>query len=146
MSIVVQSMNIFPYFDNLVDPTKANNLHFYCIATSLHHISTIIKTDGENYRRHCFKFLFYCLLVRTLLSKGYKDIVYLFNGKTLKIIWCNYVLTRCLLFGFFVLFFGKFFSWSNFLVKKKQKTTTRKPNHHWLITSPLKKFFLMMVL
>ena len=86
MSEVVHPMNIFSYFENVLHPVEANNLHSYCIAVSLHHISTIIKKHNENYQCHCFICLVYRQLVKTLLSRGYKHIFYSVNGKIVKII------------------------------------------------------------
>ena len=85
MSVVVHPMNIFSYFENVLDPVETNNLHYYCIAASLHHISTIIKKHSENYQCHCFRCLVYRQLVKTLLSRGYKHILYNLNSKIVKL-------------------------------------------------------------
>ena len=86
MSVVVHPMYIFSSLGNILDPFEANNPHSYCIAASLHHISTIIKKHSKNYQCHCLKCLVYHHLVKTLLSREYKHILYVLNGKIVKII------------------------------------------------------------
>lgn len=55
MSVVVDPLNIATYFENVLDPVKADNLHSFCISASLHLILKAIEKHCENYKHHCFK-------------------------------------------------------------------------------------------
>lgn len=69
-------MNIFMYFDNVVDPFKAHKLHSFCVARSIYHVTTLIQGHGKEYKCHCFKCLICRLLMRTLLSRKHKKLLY----------------------------------------------------------------------
>ena len=77
MSAHVQPYDIFEYFDNVVNFTKAQNLHVFSIAVTLQYHSGMFKEHSKTYYCHCFKCRIYRLLIQTLLQKGYKNILYI---------------------------------------------------------------------
>ena len=71
MSFHVQPCDIFDYFENVVNSTKAQNLHVFSIAVTLQYHSKMFKEHSKNHCCYCFKWRIYRLLIQTLLSKGY---------------------------------------------------------------------------
>ena len=81
ISVAVDPINIFLYFDTSLNPDKVKKLHSFCIAKSIRYIATLIKRHSDSYRCHCFKCLLCRLLISVLLSRGHKRLLYIVNGK-----------------------------------------------------------------
>ena len=62
---------------NVVNSAKAKNLHLFSIALALQCNSEMFKEHSKDYYCYCFKCRIYRLLTRTLLHKGYKNILYI---------------------------------------------------------------------
>ena len=77
MSIHVQPFDIFDYFENVVNYTKAQNLDVFSIAVILQYHSEMFNEHSKNYCCHCFKCRIYRLLAQTLVYKGYKNSLYI---------------------------------------------------------------------
>ena len=77
MSIHVQPCDIFDYFENVVNPTKAQNLHVFSITVTLQYHSEMFKEHSKNHCCYGFKCRIYRLLTRTLLHEGYKNTLYI---------------------------------------------------------------------
>ena len=77
MSGFVHSHNIFNYFENVICPVRANNLHPYSTPVALRFTSAIFKEHFQNYACYYFKCRIPHLLAETLISKGYTNIAYI---------------------------------------------------------------------
>ena len=55
MSFHVQPCDIFDYFENVVNSTKAQNLHVFSIAVTLQCHSKMFKEHSKNHCCYCFK-------------------------------------------------------------------------------------------
>ena len=80
MTAHVPPPNIFSYFEDLVDYSKADSLHVFSIALCLEYYSGMYKRHSENYRCYCFKCRIYGLLAETLRRKGYQNILFVYGG------------------------------------------------------------------
>ena len=80
MTAHVPPPNIFSYFEDLVDYSKADSPHVFSIALCLEYYSEMCKRYSENYRCYCFKCRIYGPLPETLCRKGYQNILFIYGG------------------------------------------------------------------
>lgn len=81
MSVVLDPLNIFLYFNNTLTPVKAKKLHSFCLTRSIRFIAAFTKEHNDNYRCHCFKCLTCRLLIGVLLSRGQKKLLFIVDSK-----------------------------------------------------------------
>ena len=86
MSAYVQPSNIFQYFCDAVDENLANELHPYAIVAALQYTAPSNKEHSKDFCCSCFKCRIHYLLVKTLLSKGYKDIIFISGNSNIIIL------------------------------------------------------------
>ena len=79
MSITVNPEDIFDYFENVVCPVRANNLHMYSISLVLKYSSKIFDKHSKEYHCRCFKCRIHQLMTETMISRSYRNIIYIFG-------------------------------------------------------------------
>ena len=74
MSLIIDPQKLLEYFDNVVDQSKADQLHS---ARCFSYIITLIRNHGKDYKCYCFLCKISRLLIQTLPSrKHYKLLVF----------------------------------------------------------------------
>ena len=69
MYLINDLTKILEYFDNVVDPVKAQQLHSFCISKSICHIAVQIEGHSLTCHCHCFLCRISRILLTTLLSR-----------------------------------------------------------------------------
>lgn len=75
MSLRIDPTKILEYFDNVVDPIKANQLYSFYIARSICHVGVQIDGHNLNYHCHCFMCRICQILLTMLLSKKHQRLL-----------------------------------------------------------------------
>lgn len=65
---VIPSSKVIEYFNNILDRSKADKLHSFCIARSMYFLFDIIREHGKQHLCFYFKCRFCRLLLTVLLS------------------------------------------------------------------------------
>lgn len=77
MIVFVHSDDVFNYFENIVCPSEGKQFTsvFHCSCFMLY--SSFFEEHSRNYKCFCFKCRIHKLLIETLISKGYRNIIYI---------------------------------------------------------------------
>ena len=76
-NVAVNPEKILDYFENVVCTVRANNLHTYSVGLALRYSSRIFVEHSKEYRCRCFKCRIHQLLAKTIISRGYRNIIYI---------------------------------------------------------------------
>ena len=99
MSLKKDPSKILDYFNNVVDPDKAKELHSLCLARSVCHLSFQINSHSRTYNCRCFVCRIFRILLQVLFSRGHQKLLLVITRNNYMSISDNYVTFKYLTLG-----------------------------------------------
>ena len=75
MSLNIEPIKVFDYFNNMVDPSRARQLDFFSIARSICYLAVQIDGHSLHYHCHCFSCRICRILLTMLLFRNHRKLL-----------------------------------------------------------------------